>query len=126
DLDTTDTQDQIVTTPADTLSVAPGGGFGVFRLVEWEQHSERVLIEHDTGNAKEYLLLDITNPQQARNLTREFKLNFEQPHLNASKENEMFAIIDGGLRFFDLRTLNVAAPVLEDIIYYEIKGDKTI
>ncbi len=74
-----------ISLPEDLVS-QPAGGNG-WKLVEWANNNRHVLLEYNTSEFKEYILLDRSEPENSINLTRLFGL---EPGVSVSLKDRKF------------------------------------
>jgi hypothetical protein len=89
-----------------------------FSIIEWDKGSRYVLLKHTVGEATEFLRLDRKNPNDTKNLTRDFNLDIVEPHFSGTSGNVFFALTGSDLRRFDYGSSSVSAPLVSRVQNY--------
>ena len=91
-----------------------------FSIVEWDQESRFILIEHIVNEMTEYLELDRANPGVVKNLTRDFGLNISNPHFSGTSGNVFFGLTGTDLRKFDYGNNTASSPLATGVQNYQL------
>lgn len=89
------------------------------KIVEWDSSSNFVLLNQD-GNI---LRLDRRDVAKSQNLSELFGASISKPHFLNGNNNTIFGITDGTLRRFDIKAKSVSAPLVSNVVSYEVYGD---
>ncbi|MCL2451872.1 PEGA domain-containing protein [Candidatus Saccharibacteria bacterium] len=97
-----------LTIPSDkiTLPTADQAEKEKFSIIEWDQGSRFILVEHVVGEMTEYIVLDRANPGTIKNLTRDFGFNLSRPHFSGTSGNVFFGLTEVEGSGADLRKLD--------------------
>ncbi|MCL2174345.1 PEGA domain-containing protein [Candidatus Saccharibacteria bacterium] len=127
-----------LTIPSDKITWPAVGEEEKFSIVEWDQGSRYILIEHTINEMTEYLRLDRANPGAVKNLTHDFGMQISDPHFSGTSGNVFFALTGTDLRRFDYGNNTASAPLASGVENYrpyengrlavvsiETKDDKT-
>lgn len=110
----------------DVLSPVPEGASEKFRVIEWDDGSRYLIIEHAYGDQIEYLRVDRQDAARTINLTREFGMNMREVHFSGNSGNLFYALTDNDIRRFDYGGKSVSAPVAQDVQRYQLYGDNKL
>jgi hypothetical protein len=120
-----------LTIDSNLLTAVDDGQSHRLEIVEWDQGSRYILILHAVGETTEFLRLDRQNPANTINLTRDFNIEFRQPHFSGTSGNVFFGLTktdaaDGAnwtdLRRFDAGSNLVSAPLASRVDSYRPYG----
>ena len=81
----------------------------------WDSNSEHVLFKIKTGDNYEWVVLDVRNPANSVNITREFAANFEDIKILDNSASTLLAIRDGNLHKIDLSSRQISAIIAEKV-----------
>ncbi len=119
------TGDKISTTPIDvstvfsSVSLAPGAEKGLFTgkilSADWSKNNDRILFKINNGSGVEWSLLNVNNPKESVNLSKEFNANFSQVKIYDNSASNLLAILDGDLRKIELSGKLLSAVLVKDI-----------
>lgn len=102
------------------LALPEGIASGETRIIEWDSNSNYLLASTGEG---EILRIDRRSPADSLNLTKTFNTSIASPHFIGNNSNIIFALTGNDLRQIDINAKTTSAPVLGDIVSYELYGD---
>jgi hypothetical protein len=110
-----------LTIPSDviTLPAADQEKIEKFEIVEWDQGSRFILIKHTVGDTTEYLELDRSKTDIAKNLSRDFGMPISDPHFSGTSGNVFFALTGTDLRKFDYGNNTTSVPLASNVQSYQ-------
>ena len=96
-----------------------------FQLIEWDEGSRYLLIEHKYNDQVEHLEYDRVD-KKTRNLTRDFGMNLTDPHFSGTNGNVIFAITGTDLRKIDYGNKSISAPLATNVTSYDLYSNSRI
>lgn len=107
-----------------SVSLAEGAEKGLFtgRILDisWDYNASHALFEVATDAGKEWVLLDVKNPDKSINLNKEFgSSNFSEIQILDNSSNNLLAIQDGNLHKIDLGNKSLSAVLVENVNYFD-------
>ena len=98
----------------------------VYKLLEWDNDSRNILIEHRYGDGQvEHLEYDCQD-RKTRNLTRDFGMNLSQPHFSGTSGDVIFALTGSDLRKIDYGNNSISAPLATNVTDYVLYSNSRI
>ena len=123
------TGDKITTTPIDvstvfsSVSLAPGAEKGLFvgQIIsaDWDNNNDRILFKINNGSSVEWSLLNINNPKESINLTKEFNANFSEIRIFDNSASNLLAVLDGDLRKIDTGGRQLSTVLVNDVVSFD-------
>lgn len=107
--------------------VAKSNGPGdVFKIVEWNFGSRYMLVTHTSGAKTEWLRLDRSDPNNARNVSVLKNLNISDAHFVGDSGNLLFVISDGVVKKIDIGGANETTKSIVDNVreFEQYKDDR--
>ncbi|MDL2327871.1 PEGA domain-containing protein [Ruminococcaceae bacterium OttesenSCG-928-A11] len=92
---------------------------GSMSIIEWDSSSNYVLI----GSGAEVIRIDRRTPEESLNLSRLFNTSISDPHFVGNNSNIIYALTNTDLRQFDINAKTVSAPMMNNVISYELFGN---
>lgn len=97
-----------------------------YKLLEWDNASRYILIEHRYGDDRvEHLEYD-RQDKVTRNLTRDFGMDLSQPHFSGTNGNVIFALTGTDLRKIDYGNKSISAPLASNVTDYVLYSNSRI
>ena len=97
-----------------------------YKLLEWDNASRYILIEHRYGDGQvEHLEYD-RQDRETRNLTRDFGMNLSQPHFSGTSGDVIFALTGSDLRKIDYGNNSISAPLATNVTDYVLYSNSRI
>ncbi len=101
-------------------SLAEGATEGLFSgtitSAKWASGGERVLLKIDNNGTSNWLVLNIRNPENSINLTKEFNVDFTKIEILDGSANNLLAIINGNLHRIDVGAKQISAILVPNIL----------
>ncbi len=123
------TGDKITTTPINvstvfsSVSLAPGAEKGLFvgQIIsaDWDNNNDRILFKINNGSSVEWSLLNINNPKESINLTKEFNANFSEIKIFDNSASNLLAVLDGDLRKIDTGGRQLSTVLVNDVLSFD-------
>ena len=82
---------------------------------DWDVDASHVLYEVTSGNATEWVLLDVNNVDKSINLTKEFDTSFSRIEILDNNSNNLLAIRNHNLHKIDIPGRLISAILVKDI-----------
>ncbi len=92
-----------------------------FEVIDWAQDSRTVVLEHTNGTKKELLLLDVTKPQEAVNLSTLYELAMSDLRFIDNSKDSLYAVVNSSLRKVDVGAGTISTALINDVAQYESK-----
>lgn len=86
-----------------------------FTLVSWDPSNRYVLLEHIYDEKNEWLVVDVQDISQTKNITTIFDIAMEKPQFSREDTNVLFAIIEGDVRRIDINASTISAPLVRNV-----------
>ncbi|MBR2994545.1 PEGA domain-containing protein [Candidatus Saccharibacteria bacterium] len=106
-----------------SVSLTPGSTIGLFTGsiidADWDHDETRVLFKVQNDTQIEWVLLDVREPQNSINVTREFGSNFSNIQILDNSANNLLAIQNGNLHKIDVSGKSLSAVIVERIVDYD-------
>lgn len=121
------TDDERLTLPVDTFELRNSSGrFGSFSFEGWASDNQTVLLRHSVGRQVEYILFDIQQPSESVNVSRQFDLDLRDARFINGQASQLYALVGGDLRRFDLQSDTLSAPIIRDVSRYVLYEDQYV
>lgn len=130
------TDDEIASTDIDVstvfsyISLAPGAEKGLFMAkiisAEWDYNNEHVLMQVQSDTAKEWVVLNVKNPKESVNLTRDFNADFSNIKIQDQSANTLLAVLDGNLHKISLPSKQVSAVLVKNVKSFDYLGPDVV
>ncbi len=105
--------------PIAVLSQQPGV-LSQFEVIDWAQDDRTVLLEHTNGSVKELLLMDITKPEEATNLSRIFELDMTSLRFVDDSKDKLYAVVNSSLRRIDANAKTISGALIDNVSQYSV------
>ena len=113
-----------------SVSMAEDATVGLFTGkvidIDWDYNGTHALFQIQTGDNTEWALLDVKNPKNSINLTREFGSNFTEIQILDNDSNNLLAVQNGNLHKIDASGKSLSAVLIENIINFDHYGNNEI
>lgn len=98
-----------------------------FKIAEWDFGSRFLLVTHQVGDIVEYIRLDRSaDDGAARNITKEFNLNFRSMHFSGTSGNVLYGLTDKDIRKVDTDAGSVSQPLITGVESYRLYRENDI
>lgn len=105
------------------VSLAEGTKTGLFTGeildANWDYNTEHILFQVKNNDAIEWVLIDVKNPDNSINLTKEFGGNFSTIKILDNSSNNLLAIQHGNLHKIDVPGRSVSAVLVDNILNFD-------
>lgn len=115
---TIDIDNKLISQPAE-------GESSSYKIIEWNSDSRYVLLEHHYGDKVEHLTFD-RNSKNIRNMTKDFAMDFVDPHFSGTGGDALFALTGGDLRKIDYNNKSLSSPLANNVTYYQLYSNSRI
>lgn len=96
-----------------------------YKLIEWDSDSRYVLLERHYDDKIEHLSYDRNN-KTTRNITKDFAMDFTNPHFSGTSGEVLFAQTGGDLRKIDYNNKSLSTPLASNVTYYQLYSNSRI
>ena len=107
----------------DSVSLAPDATAGLYSgsiiSSQWSGDNAHLLIQSRSGDSDEWVLLDIKNPKNSVNLTREFATNFTDMRIYDDSAGQLLAVRNDNLHRIDVPARQISAAIIKNIQSYD-------
>lgn len=90
---------------------------------KWNSDSDKLLVKAVRKNETEWLLINVRNPEESVNLTREFAMNFSDVKFMSENGDKMVALENGNLRTVAMSGKTVSQVLASSVKKYSFTGD---
>lgn len=108
-----------VATVFSTVSLTESASSGLFtgkiKTANWDSDGNHILFQVVSDQTTEWVLLDVKNPDQSINLTKEFGGNFSKMQILDNNSNNILAIQNGNLHRINVATRQLSSIMVENI-----------
>ena len=105
-----------------SISKVNGAKDGLFTgkilTADWANDNEHILFKIG-GDTIEWVILNVKNPKNSINLTREFAADFDEMHIFDNSASTLLALRGGNLHKIDAANRQISAILAEDIKSYD-------
>jgi len=119
-----------VATLFDSVSMASGAATGLFTgeitKFSWSEDNEHILIKSILDDKVEWVLLNIKNPSESVNITRQFATSFDSIRIFDNSASTLLAIKDSNLHKIDVSGRQISAVLIEKVQNFDIFGSDII
>lgn len=113
-----------------SVSLAEGATSGLFtgtvKSLNWAKDNEHILFEIETGSGREWVILNIKNPNEKVNLTREFAANFTEVKILNDSTSSLLVVINGNLHRLDVGSRQLSAALVKKIGSFHVLDSNLI
>lgn len=81
----------------------------------WDSNSEHILFQVKSDDNYEWVVLNVRNPADSVNITRDFAANFEDIKILDNSASMLLAVRDGNLHKIDLSNRQISAIIAEKV-----------
>ena len=104
-------------------SLAEGASVGLFTgkiiHMDWNHDSNRILFKTETSGNTEWVLIDVDNPTNSLNLSKEFAANFSDIQILDNSASNLLAIQNGNLHKIDVSGKVISAVLAKGVINFD-------
>lgn len=98
----------------------PEGIFGGEILdIRWDRDSTHALYQVKFGDNVEWLLMDVTKPEESVNITKQFGGDFSQIEILDNSSNNLLVVQKGNLHRIDLSSKSISSVLVENIVDFD-------
>lgn len=119
-----------VATLFSSVSMAVGATNGLFTSqissINWSGDNEHLLIHSRTDNTNEWVILNVKNPLESVNITREFATSFDDIRIFDNSAGILLATKGTNLHKIDISSRQISAVLVEKVHNYSIFGAEII
>ncbi|MDO4507824.1 MAG: PEGA domain-containing protein [Candidatus Saccharibacteria bacterium] len=105
------------------VSLAEGATSGLFtgtiKSINWAKDSEHILFEISSETGREWVVLNVKNPAEKVNLTREFSSDFSEVKILNDSASSLLAVRNGNLHRIDVSNRQLSAVIVEKIYSFD-------
>lgn len=99
---------------------------GTILSANWSTDNEHVLLHISDGNTKNWLILNIKNPQNSINLSKEFNADFSKIRIIDNSANTLLAVLNGNLHRIDAGAKQISAVLAANVTDFDYYGQDVI
>lgn len=93
--------------------------------VVWNENSDKILVKVMRGDAPEWFLVDISNPENTISLNKEFDMNFSTAEFISDNGEKLMVLQNGAnLRTIDLSNKTISGVLAKDVVMATHYNDK--
>lgn len=118
-IDTTDNEPTAETVIVPTVALTQKSGvLSRFNVVDWAQDGKTVLLKHTNGTVSELVLLDVTKPAEAINLSNIFELDMTDLSFIDDSRDKLYAVVNSSLRRMDVKDRTISGALIDNVNQY--------
>ncbi|MBR3254415.1 PEGA domain-containing protein [Candidatus Saccharibacteria bacterium] len=106
-----------------STSLADGATNGLFVgdiiSAEWDQANEHILFKVKNNTSTEWVLLDVKNPINSVNITREFAADFDNIKIFDNSADNLLSLRNGNLHKINIPSRQISAILVEGVQNYD-------
>lgn len=102
-----------------TANASTGLFNGEIISANWDKNNEHILFQTKYGDNYEWVLLDVRNPLNSVNITRDFAANFSTIKIFDNSASTLLAIRDGNLHKIDVTSRQISAILMDKIYNFD-------
>lgn len=99
---------------------------GTILSADWSTDNEHVLLHISDDNTTNWLILNIKNPQNSINLSKEFNADFSKVRIIDNSANNLLAVLDGNLHRIDAGAKQISAVLVANVTDFDYYGQDVI
>lgn len=111
-------------------SLADGASEGLFsgNIVshKWATDNEHILLKIENSGTSNWLILNIKNPSNSVNLTKEFNADFLKVEILDSSASNLLAVVNGNLYRIDVGAKQISASLAESVTSFDHFNNEVI
>lgn len=115
-----------LTLPDDSYTNIPEGEAQTFSLSAWDSSNRYILLQHYYGSTSDWLLVDIENPNDTKNVSRFFDIPMTNIKFSATDSRVLYALTGGDLRIVNTKDSTMSAPLIRGVAEFSLYRDSTI
>ncbi len=96
---------------------------GTIIVTEWSDNNKTLILRHDYGKKREFVIVDTTKPGEAVNITRALDLTFPKLVFRPGSSNELFILKDGDVRAVVVDRKSLTGSVISNVKDFSPQGD---
>ncbi len=94
--------------------------------IKWNNDSDKLLVKALRKNENEWLLVNVRNPKESVNLSREFAMNFSEVRFMSENGDKLVVLENGNLRTVAMSGKTVSQVLASNIKKFSFVGDYII
>ena len=111
---------------SDQITIPTAADSEKFSIVEWDDNSRYILLEHKVNDTAEYLVIDSQTLSAEKNLNKDFGMSITAPHFSGTSGGVFFAKTETDLRKFDYSGKTVSAPLVSNLVSYRMYDNEKL
>ncbi len=112
------------------ISIADGASAGIFTGeiidADWDYDAAHVLFRVKSDTGTEWVLLDVRNPANSLNLTKEFAGDFSDVKILDNSASTLLVVQNHNLRKIDVANRSISAVLVENIVNFDHYNDEIV
>lgn len=99
---------------------------GTILSAKWNNNNTHILFKIQNGENIEWVLLDVKNPKNSVNITKEFATNFDAIEIFDDSAGVLLAIRNGNLHKIDVSARQISAILAEKVTNFSFYGSSIV
>lgn len=121
DLRADDVKSSTITVPSSVYSDATTSGIThTFTLSQWDSGGRFILIKHDYGSKKEWLVMDTKDANNTKNITSLLDIDISSIVLSGTSGNIFYALTGSDIRKLDLSAETISRSLIANVSSFEL------
>lgn len=117
---------QNITIPAAAFTAPAPGQTSAFNIVEWDFSGKFLLIRHVVGDKTEFISLDRTKPEDAKDISAKFNIPLSDVHYSGSSGNVFYGLQGTDVRKLDLGAGTISEPIASNVTNFTLYKTTTL
>ena len=92
---------------------------GTIEDIRWDRDSTHALFKAKFGDSIEWVLMDVKNPTNSINITREFGVNFSEVEILDNSSGNLLVVQNGNLQKVDLGAKAISNVLVENVVDFD-------
>ncbi|MDO4612225.1 MAG: PEGA domain-containing protein [Candidatus Saccharibacteria bacterium] len=113
-----------------SVSIAPDATSGLFtgviKDINWAKDNEHILFETESEAGREWVILNIKNPNEKVNLTREFAADFSEVAILNDSASSLLVVLNGNLHRVDVSSRQLSAILVEKVHAFDYLNSEVV
>lgn len=116
---------QNITIPAAAYTAVPGQASS-FSIVEWDFSGKFLLLRHVVGDKTEFITLDRTKPEDAKNITARLSIALSDVHFSGTSGQVFYGLEGTDVRKLDLGAGTISEPIASKVTNFNLYKTSTL
>ena len=127
DIRAQDVSSTVVQLPSDLLTdVSRHEVTHRYTMDSWDPDGRYLLVQHQYGDEREWLVFDTENVTASRNITRLLRINLSDVQFASTNGNVLYGLSDGVIRKLDLQNATLSRSLVDNVVSFTMYGTSVL